>query len=186
MATPPGQGNLFDHPIAESGGLIEPSLPSERRAVAGLARANPSVSSTSVFCSGRASEARNRTTTPVCQRHHQPAKQLPALAAQALTVELLALAQQSPSRGCHLSRDGSPERTRPSHPSLRRRNQGGGSALERRARLQGLLGELPRSLHDHRVALQHKHPFLGRCPPGHASSTTAGTNLDSSLAAALQ
>ena len=27
MATPPGQGNLFDHPIAESGGLIEPSLP---------------------------------------------------------------------------------------------------------------------------------------------------------------
>ena len=27
MATPPGQGNLFDHPMAESGGLIEPSLP---------------------------------------------------------------------------------------------------------------------------------------------------------------
>ena len=27
MATPPLQGNLFDHPIAESGGLIEPSLP---------------------------------------------------------------------------------------------------------------------------------------------------------------
>ena len=27
MATPPGQGNLFEQPLAESSGLIERSLP---------------------------------------------------------------------------------------------------------------------------------------------------------------